>query len=304
MAARIWISGLTPIAVVIAVLGAGCDGGSQPSAPTPATALTVTSIAPSRGSSTGATTVTILGTGFEAGVAVTFSGTPATVVVSSPGVLRATTPAHAAGDVAVVVTNPGGASATLAQPYSYVQDPPPPSASLALTSLSPDAGSTDGGAEVLLMGSNFQPGARVTFDGVPVPLAYGGTQIMIAHPPAHAAGSVDVVVTNPDGNTARRVFSYASPGSFDFNGDWDAVVSGDAIVFRFTIRDNALASVTCRTAAPIAPTPAPVVGSGGFSFSGADGTSMSGRLVAPSQAIGEINMPVCGAISWFASRHE
>jgi hypothetical protein len=116
MAARIWISGLTPIAVVIAVLGAGCDGGSQPSAPTPATALTVTSIAPSRGSSTGATTVTILGTGFEAGVAVTFSGTPATVVVSSPGVLRATTPAHAAGDVAVVVTNPGGASATLAQP--------------------------------------------------------------------------------------------------------------------------------------------------------------------------------------------
>ena len=193
---------------------------------------------------------------------------------------------------------------TPAQSDTDGQNAPPPSASLALTSLSPDAGSTDGGAEVLLLGSNFKPGARVTFDGVATTFIYGTSQVMIAHPPAHAAGSVDVVVTNPDGNTAQRVFSYASPGSFDFNGDWEAVVTGDEIVFRFTIRDNALASVSCRDAAPISLTPAPVVANGGFSFSGADGASMSGRLVAPSQAIGEINMPVCGAISWFASRHQ
>jgi uncharacterized protein (TIGR03437 family) len=193
---------------------------------------------------------------------------------------------------------------TPAQPDTNGQDVPPPSTSLALTSLSPDTGSTDGGAQVVLSGSKFDPGAHVTFDGVAVPLVYGTSQVMITHPPAHAAGSVDVVVTNPDGSTAKQVFSYASPGSFDFNGDWDAVVSGDEIVFRFTIRDNALASVTCRTSAPIALTPAPVVANGAFSFSGADGASMSGRLVAPSQAIGEINVPVCGAISWFASRHQ
>jgi len=294
----------TALRLVVAALGAGCHGGGQPAAPTPGTPLAVTSIVPSRGSTAGATSVTILGTGFEAGVAVSFSGTPGNVVVLSGTALRATTPAHAAGEVAVVVTNPGGASATLAQPFTYVQDPPPPSTSLTLTSLSPDAGSTDGGAEVLLSGSNFAPGARVTFDGVPAPLAYGSSQVMIAHPPAHAAGSVDVVVTNPDGKTARRPFRYASPGSFEFNGDWDAVVSGDEIVFRFTIRDNALVSVTCRTSASIALTPAPVVADGGFSFSGADGASMSGRLVAPSQAIGEINVPVCGAISWFASRRQ
>jgi hypothetical protein len=156
----------------------------------------------------------------------------------------------------------------------------------------------------VLSGSHFEPGAGVTFDGVPAPLAYGGSEVMIAHPPAHAAGVVDVVVTNPDGNTSRRAFSYALPGSFDFNGDWDAVVSGDEVVFRFTIRGNALASVTCGTSAPIALTPAPIVVNGGFSFSGADGASMSGRLVAPSQASGEINVPVCGAISWFASRHQ
>jgi len=71
-----------------------------------------------------------------------------------------------------------------------------------------------------------------------------------------------------------------------------------------TIRDNALVSVTCRTSAPITLTPAPVVTNGGFSFSGGDGTKMSGHLVAPSQAIGEINLPVCGAISWFASPHQ
>jgi hypothetical protein len=299
-----WVSGFTPACLVVAALGVGCHGGSQPVAPTPGTALTVTSIAPSRGSSAGATSVMILGTGFETGAAVTFSGTPGSVVVLSPGVLKVTTPPHAEGDVSVVVTNPGGASATLTRPYTYVQDPPPPSASLTLTSLSPDTGSTDGGAEVVLSGSNFNPGAGVTFDGVPAPLAYGGSQIMIANPPAHAAGVVDVVVTNPDGNTSRRAFSYALPGSFDFNGDWDAVVSGDEVVFRFTIRDSALASVTCRASAPIALTPAPTVANGGFSFSGPDGISISGRLVAPSQAVGEINMPVCGAISWFASRHQ
>ena len=201
-------------------------------------------------------------------------------------------------------SQPSAPTPAPAQPDTDVQDPPPPPASLALTSLSPDTGSTDGGAQVQLSGANFKPGARVTFDGVAAPLVYGTSQFMITHSPAHATGSVDVVVTNPDGNTAKRVFSYASPGSFDFNGDWDAVVSGDEIVFRFTIRDNALASVTCRTSAPIALTPAPVVANGGFSFSGADGTSMSGRLVAPSQAIGEINVPVCGAISWYADRHQ
>jgi hypothetical protein len=193
---------------------------------------------------------------------------------------------------------------TPTQPDTGVKNAPAPSASLALTSLSPDTGSTDGGAQVLLSGANFKPGARVTFDGVEAPLAYGTSQIMITHPPAHVAGSVDLVVTNPDGTTAKRVFSYASPGSFDFNGDWDAVVSGDEIVFRFTIRNNALVSVTCRTSAPIALTPTPDVANGAFSFSRADGASISGRLVAPSQAIGDINLPVCGAISWYAERHQ
>ena len=54
---------------------------------------------------------------------------------------------------------------TPAQTDTDGQDVPPPSTSLALTSLSPDTGSTDGGAEVQLLGSNFKPGARVTFDG-------------------------------------------------------------------------------------------------------------------------------------------
>jgi len=194
---------------------------------------------------------------------------------------------------------------TPAQTDTDGQDVPPPSTSLALTSLSPDTGSTDGGAQVVLSGSKFDPGAHVTFDGVAVPLVYGTSQVMITHPPAHAAGSVNVVVTNPDGSTAQRAFSYASPGSFDFNGDWDAyVMGGQEIVFRFTIRDNTLASVTCGTYPPIALTPAPVVANGRFSFSGAGGASMSGRLVAPSQAMGEINVPVCGAISWYADRHQ
>ena len=81
------------------------DGGLIPTPPPP----TVTSLAPTSGSTTGGTVVTITGTGLTGATAVTFGGTAATgVTVNSDTQVTATTAAHAAGAVTVAVTTPGG----------------------------------------------------------------------------------------------------------------------------------------------------------------------------------------------------
>ena len=81
---------------------------------------TLTSVSPSSGSVSGGTPVTITGTNFASGATVTFGGTAATKVtfVSSTSI-TATTPAHAAGGVSVVVTNSNGLSGMLANGFIY-----------------------------------------------------------------------------------------------------------------------------------------------------------------------------------------
>ncbi|HLK32501.1 MAG TPA: IPT/TIG domain-containing protein, partial [Terriglobales bacterium] len=81
---------------------------------------TVTGIAPSSGPATGGTAVTLTGTNFVSGATVSFGGTAASNVnVTSSTTLTATTPAHSAGVVNVVVTDPNGLSGTLSNGYTY-----------------------------------------------------------------------------------------------------------------------------------------------------------------------------------------
>ncbi|HKS26160.1 MAG TPA: lamin tail domain-containing protein [Thermoanaerobaculia bacterium] len=83
--------------------------------------LSITSVVPPAGLTTGGKSVTINGTGFVNGATVTFGGAAATnVVVVNSTKITATTPAHAGGAVNVTVTNPSSASATLTNGYTYV----------------------------------------------------------------------------------------------------------------------------------------------------------------------------------------
>lgn len=64
----------------------------------------------------------------------------------------------------------------------------------------PDYGTHLGGTSVTIHGTNFLPGATVTFDGIP---ATGTTTVVNVNTittttPAHAPAIVDVVITNPD----------------------------------------------------------------------------------------------------------
>ncbi len=87
---------------------------------------TVTGVSPNSGTTAGGTVVTISGTNFQAGAAVTIGGIGAAVRSVSSTSIAATTPAHAAGPADVSVTNPGAAAVTLAAAYTYVAPAPPP----------------------------------------------------------------------------------------------------------------------------------------------------------------------------------
>lgn len=82
--------------------------------------FTAISIAPNTGPAAGGTPFSIRGTGFLTGATVTIGGNPATgVVVENTNLIIGVTPAHAAGAVDVVVTNPGGATSTLVAAFTY-----------------------------------------------------------------------------------------------------------------------------------------------------------------------------------------
>jgi acid phosphatase len=84
------------------------------------TAPIISGVSPTSGSRTGGTAVTISGTGFAAGATVTFGGvTASNVKVVGSTTITVTAPAHAAGVVNVVVTNPDAQSGTLASSYTY-----------------------------------------------------------------------------------------------------------------------------------------------------------------------------------------
>jgi hypothetical protein len=92
------------------------DGFTYWSAPT----ITSGGISPNSGSTAGGTPVTITGTGFQTGAAVTFDGTSATSIVVSETEITCTTPAGSAGTATVIVTNSDGQSATDSTDFSYV----------------------------------------------------------------------------------------------------------------------------------------------------------------------------------------
>jgi len=177
----------------------------------------VLSLSPDTGPSAGGNPCVTTGTGFVAGSQVTFGGVPATLVPGSTITatqIQVTVPAHAVGAVDVTVTNPGGGIGTLAGGYAY-QGPAP-----VVQFLNVRGGPPAGGTQVLAVGSGFVPLPSVTVGGTPatnvsiVSPGTGLTAVSFFTPP-HAEGRYDVVVTNPDGQSATEVngFHYGPPPS-------------------------------------------------------------------------------------------
>jgi hypothetical protein len=107
---------------VVVTTSAGCsDTKSANITVNPLPTVTVTSVVPPAGKSTGGKNITVNGTNFQSGATITLGGSAATsVVFVNSTKLTAVTPAHSAGFVNVVVTNPDTASGTLVNGYKFV----------------------------------------------------------------------------------------------------------------------------------------------------------------------------------------
>lgn len=193
-------------------------------------APTVTSVSPTSGPATGGTDVTVTGTHFQPGANVLFgpsdgstnldgdlTGNPVSVLSSTTILVAA--PPGIVGATNVVVLNPDGQSGALTSGSTghFIYSGTAPS----IASVSPATGSSLGGTEVTITGAGFLAGAKVTFAaasgeqvpppaGTSVEVSADGTKIT-AKTPAHAAGAVDMVVTNRGGGKATKT------GAFTFS---------------------------------------------------------------------------------------
>jgi len=78
-----------------------------------------------------------------------------------------------------------------------------------VTTVTPNHGSSAGGAAVTIAGANFKTGAKVSFGGVPASdvVVVSGSQITCTSPP-HFPATVDVTVSDPSGQSGVLLRSY------------------------------------------------------------------------------------------------
>ena len=182
-----------------------------------------------------------------------------------------------------------------------------------VTAIVPTIGSTGGNTAVEITGTGFLSGATVTLGGATVTARFDQRfpMNMYIDAPAHEAGTVDVVVTNPTGASVQVVggYTYVPPASLDFNGMWGGYANdGSDRRVEFTIRESRLISVSCgwdeMTTLLFSPPP-PVV-NGEFSVIDNAATTMTGQIVSATEARGSLSTvaPCAGIADWRATRSE
>src|SRR5262245_24327802 len=240
--ARVIVAGLAA-AVVVTV---GCEKPTGPSH----FIQTALSLYPNGGASSGGTAAKIQGVGFQSGATVTVDGIRVDATVVDQHNITFVTPPHAAGTVDVALSRaPGVLPITLQSGFTYFAPP-------VITELLPAIGSTGGGTPMLIRGKGVTSAVKVTVGGIESPFEGNWPEDdLIVSTPAHAAGPVEVIVSDPWGQTAGTVFTYASPATFDLGGDWQGSVEvgvgpdwGARLLL--TIRDNVVTGFSC-TKCPI-----------------------------------------------------
>ncbi|HET6854716.1 MAG TPA: IPT/TIG domain-containing protein, partial [Pyrinomonadaceae bacterium] len=138
-------------------------------------------------------------------------------IVLSPGTYLNNSPGALKNDNTVLPASSGGP----------VTQPAP-----AVSSVSPNSGSTSGGTSVTITGSNFASGAAVKFDSTAATnVNVVNSTTITATTPAHAAGAANVVVTNADSQSGTL------PSGFTYT-----TIVTETVLLEDDFNDNALAS--------------------------------------------------------------
>jgi len=163
-----------------------------------------------------------------------------------------------------------------------------------ILAVTPSIGSSGGGAAITITGAGLRPGIRVAFGATIVAGFFGPTQDWISvTTPSHVVGTVDVVVTNVDGQQAVAIaaYTFAAPESFAVDGHWrGGSFAGDYDEpFTLTVENGAVVSLTCASSGLVRLLPPAPIINGEFVFRGEVG-GISGRILAPREAKGVVNV--------------
>ncbi len=174
---------------------------------------TVSSISPSSGKAAGGTEVTITGTGLGNATAVHFGAAAATSFhVESPTTVVAVAPAGTGTVDVTVATSSGTTGKVPADRFTYLALP-------TVTKLSAKEGPASGGTPVTLTGTNFLPGAEVSFGGAAATsVVVNSATSITAVTTVSSAGSKFVTVTTGGGTSAT-----SSKAKFKFTPVIEAV---------------------------------------------------------------------------------
>lgn len=180
---------------------------SEASLPVPAPEIT--SVGALSGKEAGKEIIFVYGKNFQNGLTVTFGDNEAELLnYYSANKIRIRVPAGT-GQVTIKVTNPDGQSAECADLYEYIAPEPDPAPEI--TSLSADECDENGGIIIFIEGKNFKNGLVVRFGSEEAQLLnyYSAVKLRVKVP-ANSAGTVDVTVENPDGQsgTMSNAFTY------------------------------------------------------------------------------------------------
>jgi hypothetical protein len=116
------------------------------------------------------------------------------------------------------------------QPRVNPPTAPGTSAPLAVTAVAPATGGSNVSTSITIQGSGFQSGTSLTLGGVSTTVAFVNSTTLTAAAPPHAPGPIDVVVTNPNGESSRLAggFTYISPpASLTLGGNFSLQAVGE-----------------------------------------------------------------------------
>jgi IPT/TIG domain len=157
----------------------------------------LTSVSRRSGRTAGGGGVLLRGTDFTGTRRVLFGGVPAHFSVLSPGRIRAVSPRHGAGTVAIrVVTSHGNSAVVRAGTFSYVAPP-------TVRAVTPNQGQVAGNQQITVVGSNFTHVTGVSFGTV----AGRGVRVLspskltVTAPAAKSAGGVHLRVQTAYGRS-------------------------------------------------------------------------------------------------------
>jgi hypothetical protein len=177
------------------------------------------------------------GNGFTNRVITNFGDIAEDKVVSATGSYSATAPMRASGPWVMQM-------ATFRASGQGSSNPAP-----SVTGIGPSSGTPSGGTPVTITGSGFLSGATVKFGGTTATnVTVTSSSTITATTPAHASGTVDVVVTNSDGQSGTLAGGYTftasnpaptvtgvAPSSGTANGGTAVTVSGTGFLSGATV---------------------------------------------------------------------